>query len=266
MTEMANRYSRSDIVAWYIENEWGDFVLSNGKFPDGKGDPFAFQSAGTQFYSRVAELLSERTLNPRRVMDVGSASGRMLRELIKLYARADEFVGCEPSPVFTALARSILFSNPPMPKWFSITATATGRRLPVFVEGSIANFADVSGARSKVDLVNCGIEDLPRPKRYFDLITCLNVVDRHPAPLELVGKLCEALREGGTLCLASPLDWKDSPANSAQWVDCLTSLLPGTDWTVQKDVSVDYVFRVSERQVVHYKSQVVVATKVKGLS
>jgi SAM-dependent methyltransferase len=266
MTETTDRYSRPDIVAWYIENEWGDFVLSNGKFPDGKGDPFAFQGAGAHFYRSVAELLDERALKPRRVMDVGSASGRMLRELIKLYARADEFVGCEPSPVFTALARSILFSNPPLSKWLSVTATSTGRRLPVFVEGSIANFADVSSTRSKVDLVNCGIEDLPRPKRYFDLITCLNVVDRHPAPLELVRKLGEALHDDGTLCLASPLDWRDSPANRAQWVDCLTSLLPHADWTVHKDVSIDYVFRVSERQIVHYKSQVVVATKAQGLS
>jgi SAM-dependent methyltransferase len=264
MTEIADRYSRPDIVAWYIENEWGDYVLTNGKFPDGQGDPFGFQSAGPHFYGNVAELLRKHKLNPRRVMDVGSASGRMLRELIKLYPRADEFVGCEPSPVFAALARSILFSNPPLPRWLSITATATGRRLPVLLEGDITNFAGVSSTRSKVDLVNCGLEELSRPKRHFDLITCLNVIDRHPAPMDLVRKLSEALDEGGTLCLASPLDWRDSPADKAHWVDCLTDLLPGKDWTVVEDVSVDYVFRVSERQIVHYKSQVILATKRQG--
>jgi SAM-dependent methyltransferase len=45
----------------------------------------------------------------------------------------------------------------------------------------------------------------PIPEVPFDVITCLNVVDRCDAPRTLLGRLAEALAPGGVLVVATPL-------------------------------------------------------------
>jgi SAM-dependent methyltransferase len=45
----------------------------------------------------------------------------------------------------------------------------------------------------------------PIPEAPFDVITCLNVIDRCEAPRTLLARLCEALAPGGLLVVATPL-------------------------------------------------------------
>ena len=58
-------------------------------------------------------------------------------------------------------------------------------------------------------IYNVRAEDTPRPAGYFDMITCLNVIDRVSAPVQMIETIGAMLRPGGLLVLASPLHFEE---------------------------------------------------------
>jgi len=55
---------------------------------------------------RVVELAVSRVLAPRRVLDVGSGTGYVLRQLAARLPRTSEFLGVDPAPKMIEVARS----------------------------------------------------------------------------------------------------------------------------------------------------------------
>jgi len=55
---------------------------------------------------RVVELALSRVPAPRRVLDVGSGTGYVLRQLAARLPRASEFLGVDPAPKMIEVARS----------------------------------------------------------------------------------------------------------------------------------------------------------------
>ena len=159
------------------------------------------------------------------------------------------------------MARSILLGDPAI-SWLPIPHSVTRR--PKFVEVGLDFWASVTdGARmDAVELVECRARDVPRADSYFDLVTCLNVVDRHPKPAMLVEILRSLLRPGGFLCLASPLDWRPDHTNEEHWIEDVEVFLDRAVWEVTSRVNLEYCFRAGLRRTTSFVSQVVCARLV----
>lgn len=67
--------------------------------------------------------------------------------------------------------------------------------------------------RRTADLVRpvcADAQDLPFEEQSFDLVVCLNLLERVPAPLRLLTELQRVLRPGGLLLLSSAFHWEDA--------------------------------------------------------
>jgi SAM-dependent methyltransferase len=187
----------------------------------------------------------------------------MVFELIKTFPNAMEIAGCEPSPEMSELSRNIILQNKKIdsiPVFSPIKDSIT----PAGIDAELFQQQTKLNSALKPQLVTCTLEQTPFRREYFDLITCLNVVDRHPHPIKLVELLFEFLLPGGMLCLASPLDWEESSTDKNEWVDSLHELLP-VNAQVLQEISIPYSFRSYAREVVTYSSQVILVKKLPKL-
>jgi hypothetical protein len=101
------------------------------------------------------------------------------------------------------------------------------------------------------------IEQAVLPDGSFQLVTCLNVIDRHPEPRKLVHRLHKILASEGLLVIASPLDFLERITPRCHWVTDLGALFetPGWERVGQTDLALDV--RTSNRSWTRYVSQVV---------
>ncbi len=104
-------------------------------------------------------------------------------------------------------------------------------------------------------------ESVSRPKKYWDILFCLNVIDRHPNPTNLIECLRDLLKNEGILFLASPLDWDKNFTSSELWVEDTKSYLSDTVWEVVESKDLKYIFHYSTRKIIQYISQVICAKK-----
>lgn len=109
-------------------------------------------------------------------------------------------------------------------------------------------------------------EEVPRPAGYFDLMTCLNVIDRHNNPSALVKTLYDLLNLNGILVLSSPMEFKEAfTPDKERWVRDLNVLFSNSEWFSINEDNIPYQIRLSRRELVCYNSQVVIKQKKKQL-
>lgn len=260
------RYLDPSYTARYLEAEWADFVLKHGAFPDGHSEPFRFQDRNVCFYTSVVQMLAENLkkltgFRLERFADFGCASGRFVREACENFDQLVEINGYEPSGPLCGLARQLVLGEA-LPerlpttdessgtfRWFTVTPqlqaalqnSAAGRKAKFFVDS--AETAEVSAG-------------------HFDVVCCLNVLDRHDNPLALIDKLRTFLRAHGLICVSSPLEWQEECTPKDRWRNSVTEFLDEENWQVLDQRDIAYQFRVSNRRVVQYSSQVVLARRL----
>ena len=108
-------------------------------------------------------------------------------------------------------------------------------------------------------------ESTPRPRTYFDILFCLNVIDRHPNPPNIINCLRNLLKKQGILFLASPLDWDNDITPPSFWVDDLKKCLENTKWEIIDRKDFEYGFRYSARKKINFVSQVICARRKYGV-
>lgn len=256
-----NRYTQTWRIAGYLESEWSDFLLdeTNLEQSPGGSDPLN-DRAQPNFYKQIGEFTRKCTeraqMKPVRYCDIGGSTGRTLYEINKRFPDLDELFLVEPSPLFCTWATKMLVESTDL-GWIPIVKDwtkpsyqkATSRPHPISKEKGIN--------------IHIGLaEDVPRPREYFDLITCLNVVDRHNHPVALIDTLSNLLSSDGLLVLASPLEFEEEfTPDKQRWVTDLNVLLPKSEWTVIDEENFFYDFRYYSRRFIRYNSQVIAARK-----
>ena len=123
------------------------------------------------------------------------------------------------------------------------------------------------GPPQKLYIHNVAAEEIPRPANYFDLITCLNVIDRHNNPPGLVKILGDLLAPNGLLILASPLDYMaEFTPDKKLWVDDLNQLFMETEaatkWKSIDDQNIVYDFHYYCRKITRFNSHTVIKQKI----
>ncbi len=251
-------YATQERLAIYLENGWSDFLFGCHDQPQGVGYPNPLRdTVPPTFPERVAALTENwaKALGhqPGRYCDVGGATGRTLFEAASRFADLRELVMIEPSATFCRWAERFLMTDDPLPK---VPRIATAGRLDWLKARSRP--PAVTEAARRVKIVNAFLE---QASGYgdFDLVTCLNVADRHPDPAALVRELSARLRPGGLLVMACPFDFHtDSTPDRTAWITDLNQLFDGQgDWTHLGQEDVYYDYRSHNRSWTRLVSQVV---------
>jgi SAM-dependent methyltransferase len=255
-------YQSEARVATYLEMEWSDWLLfptaeaicQAAKPPTGPVIP-TFYSEVVQFVARTIAFQKQ----PIRMCDVGGATGRLIFEWLRQFPNTEEVVLVEPSEAFNWWSKTLLLgqnsveSIPTVKLYGSPCSTDVVRLPPKTDSFSSAKVSVCLGDSSRV----------PRPDGYFDVVTCLNVADRVPKPRELLFDLQQILKPNGHLILASPMDWRhnDGTTTKDDWFENLRELLPDSAWRILNETDIEYACRLTNRQVISYLSQVIVARK-----
>jgi 2-polyprenyl-3-methyl-5-hydroxy-6-metoxy-1,4-benzoquinol methylase len=258
------RYSSPEYIATYLNAEWGDLlyptdhsVLKSSVLWEGNS---AAGGAG-YFYRTTASLAhawaSEKRMERMRICDVGGGTGRMCFELAHQFPEAQELMLVEPSAQFCTWSRRLLLGDAEFDGWIPVPE---GLEAPRYLQ---VRTADMPPIVSSVNIFNVLAEDTPRPAEYFDMITCLNVVDRVSDPRGMIETLGALLRPGGLLVLASPLHFEETFTERSAWVQDLKELLDQKDWRIdEREADVRYTFLHYRRRLNCYLSQVVGAEKI----
>ena len=251
-------YATPERLAIYLEKGWSDYLFgtaadgSDGGAPDPlrRRVPPAFPIAVAELARTWAETVS---LAPRSVCDVGGATGRLLFELDRRFAGLERLELVEPSARFCQWAERLLASSAELPA--VPTPGAPGSPVAVDPRGRPPPLA---GAERRLKIFNRPLED-HRAEGGYDLLACLNVVDRHPDPRALVARLGGLLREGGLLLMSCPFDFDETVTpNPETWIEDLNELFAGVPgWRHVGQEELFYEYRSHRRSWTRLAAQVV---------
>ncbi len=259
------RYLEPSYAARYLEAEWGDLVLKHASFPEGHSVPFGFQDRNVLFYTSVVRMLKENLqtmpdFSLRRLADFGCASGRLVREVCEAFDTVEEVIGYEPSPLLCGLARQMVLGDP-LPERLPTSDLPSGDPRFFLVTQELRAAVRHLTLACKAKFFVATVESALVPAEYFDVVCCLNVLDRHPDPRALVEALRSHARPGGLLCISSPLEWQQGSTPSEHWRDSVNDFLDAEHWQTVDQRDIDYQFRINSRRLVQYSSQVVLVRR-----
>lgn len=249
-------------VATYLEMEWSDWLLfSSAKAAQKSASPPA-GPVNPIFYSHVVQFALRNIKSkkePVRICDVGGSTGRLIFEWLRAFSNTDEAVLVEPSRAFCQWAKRLLLQSGPLGRIPIVRShEAPGFSKPLRRPPGTASFS-----AANVCIHHGDAKSLPRADGYFDIVTCLNVADRVPAPSVLLSQLRRLLKKNGMLILASPMDWQHNKGTpKKKRFNNLHTLLPSTRWKLLDEANLDYAVRLTNRQALFYISEVIAASKL----
>lgn len=254
------RYAQESSQAAFLEAEWSDYLLGQDADPTAPIDPLG-RRAGPGFYQTVGQLTrdwsSAHDGSPRRYCDVGGSTGRAVYELAGRIDSLEELVLVEPSLSLAHWAEQLL-REPAGIDWIPVIHDSQGVSWARVHRRPENRFPE----KKNLFIYPVDSDSVPRPPDYFDLITCLNVVDRVAAPSSLVRALHRLLSPGGLLVLSSPLEFDEQfTPERERWITDLRDLLDDSAWISVDSTDVLYDFRLYRRGWIRYSSQVVCARK-----
>jgi len=189
--EVQDIYESDDLVSQYCEFQYGDenFGVKN-------------------FAIECAKIASEFTVNKKRALDLGCATGRATYELAKTF---DEVEGID----------------------FSVRFVQVGAKLKD--DGYVAFTSKEEGdliAKKKVTLEELGYESLKDKVSFwqgdacnmkanfnaYDLVMATNLIDRLYNPRLFLDTINERLNRDGVLVITSPYTWQESSTEKEFWL------------------------------------------------
>jgi SAM-dependent methyltransferase len=254
------RYSTKHQQASYLEAEWSDYLYGCNVDNKDNIDP-NIKKVFPTFYLNIASQLEEWLVKLNtpaiKYCDVGGATGRMLYEIYQRIDSIKELVLVEPSSELAQWAEFLLF-KPEQIDWIPVLHDCQKCRYA----RPVARPEKIESENRNIYICNVSSDDIPRPQEYFDIISCLNVVDRVASPSLLLESLYYHLAPGGLLLLSSPLafDERFTP-DRRQWIIDLNELFDERTWESIGETEIIYDFRKYRREWNRYSSQVVAMKK-----
>ena len=248
-----NKYENPKILARYLEAEWADWLLQRTTDEEFEPGLFAIGTRTIPFYKTVAHQLVKHIPEDTNVLDVGAGLCRLGFELSLL--RPDlEVVTFDTSLQFTKMVRDR----------FATENNRSGE-IPVIAKNrdgfaKVMRTEELNLLRQKFQSarVRVSSEKPQSGARYGCVVSC-NVVDRVDDQKNFVSELLGLLKPQGVLAIATPFDYDE---HSTEGVTDILELLPH-DIAVLHRSDIDYVFRITPRKIVDYKSSLLIAKKEK---
>lgn len=257
---MAGSNTSTDRLAIYLETGWSDYLLDPSSVTATSQDlPYPNPLASfvsPDFHYRIATLTREwagsQAANIKSYCDIGGATGRALFEIDRNFTGLERLTLVEPSRTFCGWAERLLTSSDELPEFPALMGPAGPRLVKAF-----SRPAPLPEAEARVRIVNQTLERFQTDEK-FDLVTCLNMIDRHPYPRTLISSLANILADGGLLVISSPFDFRVATTpDRADWIDDLKELFRSPGWQTVGEEQVYYEFRSSNRKWTRFIAQVV---------
>lgn len=253
MAELTN-YEAQARAAMYITAEWGDYLpQANPNMAKWLSRIFGTHPT-IQFYREVAAFAGPFMKDGDAVLDIGSATGRLLFELAKSPVRFSSLTGCELSKQFSEYARSILLGERPHKDICLLTDSPSFFQVEAFPYAVFAPVRDVC-ATQRISIANENIDAFAKKRQKYDAVFCLNVIDRHPSPQSLMKTLRNLVSPSGVVCVVCSFDWRTNISSKKEHGEVLDDLFDGRSWTRLAVKEMDYVIAQHGHHVHAYRAQ-----------
>lgn len=121
---------------------------------------------------------------------------------------------------------------------------------------------ELSWPLDNCDFIVADAQRLALKKERFDLVLCLNVIDRVPDPVRVVGGISQFLKTGGHLVISDPYHWVERQTERNYWVADMTDLFNQRGWQRVREVDgVPFVVRKNTRRITIYMNHCLVYRK-----
>lgn len=258
--EVDDAYATRERLAIHLEAGWSDFLFTPSEEKASATLPYPNplkDNVPPDFPRAVAGLAkqwaAEIGLDARRFSDFGGATGRTLYEVDLLFPRLTSLVLVEPSKAFCEWAERLLATDVKLTDIPVVDVPGTLRAIEARGRPS-----PISNAKARLKIRNETLEHHTSRDGY-DLVTCLNVVDRHPRPFEVVAHLERNMNEGGLLLMSCPFDFhEESTPDPADWISDLNALFDKSrSWEHIGEDQLYYEYRGHKRSWTRLIAQVV---------
>ena len=215
------RYESRSMLDYYIRAQYG---------------PYLAEDATDLFEGFYEHLLGNARgfIHPdTRALDIGCGTGRMPFEYARLGAL--QSCGTETSEMFLDFCERIK-RNEVEEIGYPIPET-----LPAFLKDDICAST--------------------LPTASFDLVSCLNVIDRVSDPAAAVASIERITAPRGVLLIATPYDWTLSPASRSARVSNIKDLLSEDSWTIENEEKLLYRIPTGTTAYRDYDSHLVIARR-----
>lgn len=247
-------YEAQARAAMYLTAEWGDYLpQANPQMASWLSRIFGSHPT-IQFYREVTAFAASYMKEGDAVLDIGSATGRLLFELSKSPVRFSSLTGCELSRQFSDYARAILLGERPHKDIGLLTDSHSVLHVEAFPYAVFAPVRDVC-ATQKISIVNENIDAFVKKRQQFDTVFCLNVIDRHQSPKSLEKALRSLVSPSGVLCVVCSFDWRTNISPKKEHVEALDNLFDSRSWTRLAVKEIDYVIAQHGHHVHAYRAQ-----------
>ena len=253
---MEDDYADRERLAIYLEIEWSDFLYGQASSISSPPSP-THDIVPPVYFVALSKLIAESSSafdakRPRRYLEVGGGTGRLLFEIAQRLGSIEEYVFIEPSTRFFCWAQHFLTSDKVLPLFPPINSDQDRE---VFCRPPA-----IDGLKQRLMMHNRFLEDIDSKLGGFDLAVCSNVIDRHQQPRQFTERLKQLINPGGLIVLASPLDFLDGVTPIENRIDSLNDLFDSETWIDVAEVELPYSWRKwsRPRTWVGFSSQVVV--------
>lgn len=201
------------------------------------------------FYRTIVDICRPFVLPNMQVLDVGCGLGRITGELARLGVK--QVLGMDRSPRMVEEAAHILRSHEPIPIALNLIGHA-----------HVAGLLNVNWALDNVDFVVGDAQQIPLAASAFDLVTCLNVLDRVAQPAQMINELGRVLTPRGHLVIADPYHWDERYTPRSSWIMDMKELFHKDEWQLVREVDgIPFVIRYDSRQVAIYMDHCLIYRK-----
>ncbi len=260
-----NRYQKEEMIKVYYEMHFAPYIIVNEKDQEHFSYPQSEIVAGSfekDFYQSVTQLMSnrnrtesfyqcllelirqERLVTPNTtVLDIGCGVGRMTLEMAR-FDEVDYVIGLDSSALMIEEATKIANSqqsHTPIKVNFVSGKTTTAK---IKLDWTVDN----------CDFIVGDAQQLALQESAFDLVLCLNVIDRVLKPIKVIEQIFRVLKSGGYLVIVDPYDWERSPI--LQHEHCITDMsefFNSNKWQkIQELDDIPFALRETNRKLVVY--------------
>ena len=247
-------YEAQARAAMYLTAEWGDYLPQANPMMASWLSRIFGSHPTIQFYREVTAFAGPYMKDGDAVLDIGSATGRLLFELSKSAVRFSSLTGCELSKQFSDYARAILLGERPHKDIYLLTDSHSVLQVEAFPYAVFAPVRDVC-ATQRLSITNENIDNFVKKRQIFDTVFCLNVIDRHPSPKSLARSLRSLVSPSGVLCVVCSFDWRTNISPKKEHVEVLDDLFDSRSWTRLAVKEIDYVIAQHGHHVHAYRAQ-----------
>jgi SAM-dependent methyltransferase len=253
---VAERYEKQWILAAYLEAEWGDhFEVVRTPEPTGADPRYPIRQT---FYADVADLVTGLARarygdGDLSILDIGGGTGRFLYEWLLRNPHTANAVLIEPSVGMTRFARAFLEGAETVTEAPYIGTKAAPQTQPF-------RRPTPPSAVGSLTIHNAKAEEVELGDGSFEIVCCLNVVDRHNDPVGLIAYLAQKVKPGGLLVISTPFDWEPDYTPPEQWFMDLRQVTP-TGWGELATKDFVWDFRYTLRKATRFLPQVAITAK-----